>query len=652
MKRPFFLLLLIAMVSSSLPCPAQETRSIMQSEAPRQKLELHLVSAEDWHPYPRFEERNAWEALTDSTRATLVKTGEQYLQYEWPDLPATLFLDFERTGNRSRYQRPRLQRRRALAYLVLAECVEDKGRFLDDIMNGIWTISEETYWGVPAHLNIQKAGYGLPDVDEPTMDLFAGETGALLAWTHYLLGDQLEQISPLIPKRIESEIDRRILTPNLLRDDYWWMNLTDKSVINNWNPWCNSNWLTCVLILETDQTRRLDSIEKILLSLDQFIDSYPEDGACDEGPGYWRRAAASMYDVLDLMATATQGEVNVYDVPLIQKMGSYIYRTHIAGDYFINFSDASAIVRMTGDLSYRYGRDIGDPRLQAFGAYMAQRHPNRLFETRPSLLRLLPALFHRKEVLSAEAHAPLTRDVWLSDSEVMAARDEQGSAKGLYLAAKGSHNAVSHNHNDVGNFIVYHDGQPLIIDVGVETYTKKTFSPQRYEIWTMQSAYHNLPLVNGVMQENGREFAARSVTYSNSKNVAELTMDISGAYPETAGIESWNRTMRLNRGKSIDITDDFILESESSDVTLTIMTHKPVQKRDEGELILRAGSHKEPVHLLFDPLQLEVDIEPIAITDSHLQSVWDDQIFRIQFHLKQPVKHETITMTIVPGSKR
>ena len=101
--------------------------------------------------------------------------------------------------------------------------------------------------------------------------------------------------------------------------------------------------------------------------------------------------------------------------------------------------------------------------------------------------------------------------MWLPGIQIMAARVREGSADGLYLAAQGGHNAESHNHNDVGNFIVYANGEPAIIDVGVETYTAKTFSPQRYDIWTMQSAYHNLPTVNGVMQGAGREFEARNV---------------------------------------------------------------------------------------------------------------------------------------------
>ena len=75
----------------------------------------------------------------------------------------------------------------------------------------------------------------------------------------------------------------------------------------------------------------------------------------------------------------------------------------------------------------------------------------------------------------------------------------EGSAEGLCLAAQGGTNGQSHNHNDVGNFVVYADGLPAIIDVGVETYTAKTFSSPRYGIWTMQSAYHNCPTIDGVM---------------------------------------------------------------------------------------------------------------------------------------------------------
>ncbi len=125
-------------------------------------------------------------------------------------------------------------------------------------------------------------------------------------------------------------------------------------------------------------------------------------------------------------------------------------------------------------------------------------------------------IFSAAEIAQAEAYAPQPRDTWLPVIEVMAARDQAGSAHGWYVAAKGGHNNESHNHNDIGEFVVYRDGLPLLIDAGVETYSRKTFSPQRYEIWTMQSAYHNLPTIDGVQQAPGEQFAARDVLYQAS----------------------------------------------------------------------------------------------------------------------------------------
>ncbi len=125
-------------------------------------------------------------------------------------------------------------------------------------------------------------------------------------------------------------------------------------------------------------------------------------------------------------------------------------------------------------------------------------------------------------MLRAEAREPLVREAWLEGIQVAAARRKQRSTDGFYFAALGGHNAESHNHNDVGNFVVYRNGNPVLIDVGVETYTAKTFSAQRYEIWTMQSAFHNLPTINGVMQAAGRQYEARDVTFEASEGSAEL----------------------------------------------------------------------------------------------------------------------------------
>ena len=50
-----------------------------------------------------------------------------------------------RTGNRVRYEDKLFSKRQALGALVLAECVENKGRFTDDIVNGIYAICDEKF---------------------------------------------------------------------------------------------------------------------------------------------------------------------------------------------------------------------------------------------------------------------------------------------------------------------------------------------------------------------------------------------------------------------------------------------------------------------------------------------------------------------------
>jgi len=643
-------LLFIFLFILSIPTgtSAQTGRSLLATSWPGDKLKTVLLGRSDWHPYPTAAERESWNALPDDLRKALVERGEKFLNCPWPELPATLFLEYKRIGNRSHYERQRNLRRNALEGLVIAECVEGKGRFLDDITNGIWTTCEETYWGVPAHIGVQKAGSGLPDAAEPTVDLFAGETASLLAWTVYLLGPQLDQVSPLVVPRIHLEMKRRIFDPCLERDDFWWMGFHSDHV-NNWTPWICSNWLASVLLLESDPGRRLAAIEKITKSLDIFLDSYPPDGGCDEGPGYWGRAGASLFDCLELLLGATSGKVDLYSDPLIREIGRYIYRVQVCGDYFINFADASAKAGADGDLAYRYGKRIEDPLLQTFGAFEAKQDG----EPGGSVLRQLPAIFNYTELKAAPAAQPLLRDVWLKGIGVMAARSLQGSCQGLYLAGKAGHNAESHNHNDVGNFLVYLDGNPAVIDAGVETYTAKTFSSKRYEIWTMQSAYHNCPTVNGMMQGAGREYEAKNVTYETNATGAGMKMDIAPAYPKEANLKSWIRTLRLNRGKDILIQDDYTLTAPAKDITLTLMTSCSVSIPRPGEILLSVnptGSGKPSrLKITYDAKKLKAATEDIPVEDGRLKNVWGERITRILLKTESPPLHDSWTVRIQPS---
>ena len=404
----------------------------------------------------------------------------------------------------------------------------------------------------------------------------------------------------------------------------------------------NSNWLACVLLLEEDDDRRARAVHKIMRSLDVFLAHQSPDGGCDEGPGYWGRAAASMFDALELLHHATSGRISLFDEPLIAEMGRFIQRAHITGDWFINFADASASPHVEGALVQRYGHMVGDDSLVNFGRWIEQAQADNPLPHIRSLNRTLGALLDRGAApVGAINTPPLMRDVWLPDLQIMAARDTAGSAAGLFVAAKGGHNAESHNHNDLGSFLVYLDGEPLLIDVGVETYTAKTFSPQRYEIWTMQSQWHNLPTINGVMQAAGREFAARNVGYSADDNATTFSLDLARAYPAEAAVSRWTRTIRLERGRTIVLTDEFILAKAEAPAVFNFITAQN-PGLETGAVILRTGGG-QTARLDYDAAAFTAQTEAREITDPQLEKVWGDRVYRVQLQAKAAVlsaRHE------------
>lgn len=627
-----------------------------------QRYSLHdlpelITPQADFHPYPTIEDRTGWAALPEAARAAHVQRGEAYLNFDYPSLPATLFLQYSRMGNRRNYERPHFERRGALEMLVTAECIEGEGRFLDDIANGIWAICEESYWGVPAHIRVQQAGNTLPDAAEPTVDLFAAETGNLIAWTYYLLGNRLDGVSSIIRERMALELDRRILTPLFVRDDFHWMGFAlrkGQQRVNNWNPWICSNWLSAVLLMETDPYRRLATIHKILRAVDNFIDHYPIDGGCDEGPSYWGRAGASLFDNLELFHSASGGQIDLYAERLIQEIGRFVYRAHIAEDYYLNFADAPAQVYPDGVLIYRYGQRIGDSQMMAHGLWLTQR--KKLKEQgygadssirQNNFQRLLRGLFTLAELPDAPARPPLIQDECLPEIEVMVARDSAGSTEGFFLGAKGGHNAESHNHNDIGNFVVYRDGKPLLVDAGVETYTAATFGPNRYDIWTMQSAYHNLlPTVDGVMQAPGRDFGAGSFNYRADKIAATFSLDIAGSYPPEAKIGSWKRTVRLARGEAVTVEDEYALTAPAQEIVVGLVTPCAVDISRAGvvklsERAILDGRVSAAGQVEYDASVFSAAVETISLTDERMGGTWGEELYRVVLTAKHPAQTGT-----------
>ena len=601
-------------------------RNILANKAKAIDLAKVMITDNSWNKLPGYKNREFWQSLPENIRKEYVEKAEGYLVYNWPVIKATDYLEFTRSGNRR--QEVYAACSNALISLVMGELAEGKGRFMDQIINAVWYFSEQTWWGWSAHLYFQKPGPGLPDINEPTVDLGVGEITNNLSWTLYLFRDEFDKVHPLISKRLKQEIEDKALKPYFERDDFGYMGFKGGRP-NNWNPWVNYNMLYSYLLVETDPARKTAQVQKIINSLDKFLNGYSDDGGCDEGPSYWGAAGALLYESLEILKNATGGKFDVYDDPLIQNIGKYFYKVNIHAPYFLNFADADATTGGSPSSVYRYGKAIRDVQMQQFGAYLAKLGNWGEHSLSGKICDQIRNLGLLKEIGSAEAKEALVADFWLPDTEVAGGRDKEGSYMGFFFGAKGGFNNESHNHNDVGTCIMYYDGKPCLIDLGREEYTAKTFSSKRYEIWTMQSGYHNLPVINGTEQKQGEEFKAKNSTFTSSAKTIFFSTDVAGAYPPEAQVKSWVRSYQLNRGKSFVITDKFELNDRGeSSTTSNLITYCKVSQTKPGELKYEGDGFI--LNMSYNPKYVTPEIEKIEVTDRSLRRYWPNGVTRVK----------------------
>ncbi len=603
----------------------------------------------DFAPFPKWGDP-AWQALPEEGRKHLIELAEQSATEDLPVLRATTYMDYKRNGNRTRYQDVYFARRDHLLFLLMGECAEGQGRFIDAIIDHVWAVCEESTWVLPAH-NTRMSGLpadALPDFEEeaPYIDLFSAETGAILSWVFYFLGERLNQESELITRRIEKEVRRHILVPFLTYDNMWWMGLNRKRKVNNWNPWINSNVLVAYLLMEKDPEKRVQGAKKAARSAQRFLDGYHPDGGCDEGPSYFAAAGASLLDLLETFHDATDGRFDVYSEPLIANMADYIRHVHIGNGYCVNFADAPArISNFPAALLIRTGRLTGNPALVDFARSLfrdglALKPWHLRTSHRWMVYRSLKGLFTYSEENLIPGGCADESSHYFPGIQVAAARTKDG----LFFAAKGGNNDESHNHNDVGSYIVYGKSAPCAIDAGVGTYSRKTFSDERYTIWSMQSGYHNTAIINGCDQPNGAEYEAHSASFEEDGDITRFALNIEQAYAPEAGLSGFRREFTLKASENtLTLTDTVSMKECTEPVRLPVMCY--------SQPVLGDGSASlGGVTLHFDPAQFTASFEEIDLNDPENPiTCWNkDSLFRLMLTRTEKKANDgwTITYTL------
>lgn len=619
---------------------------------------------------------NLKAAVSPSFSAAAIREATACLSADAGDFGEELYTEFARNGNRVRYEGMNFHRRRLLNRLALGELCEGEGRFLPKLSQVIACTLDEASWVLPAH-----SGGRLPEGAEENIDLFSSQTAAALAMVSVRLA-----LEPLLQKRIWETIDTRIFTP-FLTHDYWWRDLGEnrRAVPSNWTPWCIHGVLECVRAVMPDalpwcddmmgqenniQTagqqkgtvtrqefpspasflpkERLPQLHGIaqscLASLHNYFSDYPDDGGCDEGAQYWEHSVGHFFEC---------GFFREFDATKFLAMCSFIRRVHMTGNYYMNFADCAARILPNASMVFWMGKIFHDTELADFGIFLSHAQdaaaPDPTLRDNMDFRAILNAalasgLMEPSPVPQIQAPAPSLP--WQAQipapPTILQAHDFFASlSAGIFrnprfcVAVKGGHNGENHNHNDCGNVIIYGSGQPVLIDAGVGAYTKDTFSERRYTIWTMQSSYHNLPEINGCMQQDGSGFCAENAIFSENGFSCEL----SSAYPKKAGLSSYQRSVKISE-KCVKLISRFLFENTNNHLVLNYMLAVKPELTDcrayvNGCLIkLPAGKWS---------------VETIEFgEDEKLSPVWGHCVYRLRGEIEIPDHHFTAVTIVEP----
>jgi len=581
-------------------------------------------------------DRAAWDVLKkqDCFQAVLAE-AEKLLNEPLPQTTDELYLDFSRTGNRTRWQDVMFERRGRLNTLVLAECLENRGRFLPAFVETLKSICKEPTWIFPAHDGNLANFKG----EQTDIDLASSALAWVLGTADGMLGEKLE---PQVRQLIREQVRRRVFdsyeqTVTGKRAGNWWLVCT-----NNWNAVCLAGVTGAAMsLIDSPQERAFYAAAAEQYSK-HFLEGFTADGYCSEGVSYWNYGFGHYVLLAETLIQATGGRLNLLAGEHVRQIALYGLESEIAPGVYPSFADcfvdARPGQRLLTSLAWRWGfKPADEPAKES------------LFPKEPLYSSMIYAFGQPPAVTqpSGERWAGLGLRTWFEQGGVFIGRCGAIAGCRLAVAIKGGHNAEHHNHNDVGSYIVVADGRLVLTDPGAEVYTRRTFSGQRYDSKAINSFGHPVPTVAGELQQSGREAQGQVVRTEFTDRADTLVFDIRSAYalPE---LEKLERTFVYSRdgGGSLAVTDEVVFTQPRAFGT-ALVTFGQFKQTGPGQLLIADGDAAVGVKIEAEGGEIEIAVEEI-----HEDLVYKRTPTRIGVTFKEPIGRGRITVMIGPSDER
>jgi hypothetical protein len=133
------------------------------------------------------------------------------------------------------------------------------------------------------------------------------------------------------------------------------------------------------------------------------------------------------------------------------------------------------------------------------------------------------------------------------------------------------------------------------------------------------------------MQQDGRTYQARDVAYEAGGRRARLSMDLAGAYPDAARVESWDRTITLERGRRVVLSEAYRLSDFAEPFSLNFLSPLTPGLDKDGRIRLHDPENPDSgvYYLIYDAGRFEPTFEAVQIDDARMSGNWGQAVYRI-----------------------
>ncbi|KAA1008227.1 hypothetical protein FVF58_23110 [Paraburkholderia panacisoli] len=559
--------------------------------------------------------------------APALRRAEINAKTEVPAWDSAAYAEFSRNGQRAVGEQMIRRRLEPLTTLVLAECMENKGRLVPAVEQVLDALSLQPSWTLPA--------------DDPdlanlhghySVDLNACETAHDAAWALRLMSPRLD---PAVRTRLINALNERIFNP--LRDTierrrqgaplgpHWW--IEGKS---NWNAVCVSGVVGAAYAMGREDINYWLAFGRDASR--HYLESFNDDGYSDEGPSYWNYGFGAYLRLRETLQWAEPRGSDLLSAPKARAMAAYPAKISMPGDSVAPFGDAPNMARIDAVTKAHAEVAIG---WTTPAKWAALAHPT------SSGGRLNEALWRLwGHPAAAPGNSPLTFNESCSlfpTSEVAVFRPQNtDSPTGSLSVTLRTGGSKHHAHDDAGSYAIDIDGVIATGDPGSPVYTKDTFGPLRRKDPFVNSYGHPVPLVNGNIQLDATLHQARWAVKPCSPataQVQEAAIDLTPVY-DVSDLQMLRRDLSYDgqAGRFVVFTDRFNSKRPISFET-AIVTRGTVTRTNDS-LVIEQGSER-----------LAVDIKATSPFDIKLDTFEDqptNRATRIALRMRNPASNGCI----------